>query len=238
MYNFLGFTTRMGAAVTKYHTDASGFYHIDEICPGMSVDGKPVQCIKPSESSSDEERKLGARKYFLVTDPVANPQMASMLPYPVDGPGFFLDTMDHETKKDIAGDAGAFNKSLYYITTQRDPRGSAAEKVKATQVPSTWCSHIKPCPSGIPCCPEVAAAVPVVLPPNALSTAAANAKKTWYRSSWLRTTAYIVLIVGVLLLARKLLNKPPVGRRRAPTLARPRDFNAVVPPTAPDFGEF
>lgn len=231
----------MGAAVTKYHTDPNGYYRIDEICPGMSVDGKPIKCIRPSESTSDEERKLGERKYFLVSDPVANPQMASMLPYPVDAQGFFLDTMDHETKKDISSDAGAFQKSLFYITTQRDPRGSAAEKVKGTQVPTTWCSHIQPCPAGIPCCPEVSPAIPVVHPPNALSEIAANAKKAWYQSSWLRTLVYIVMIVGALLVGRQLLHKRAAGngnfgRRRAPTLARPRDFNAA--PAAAAYGDF
>ena len=235
--------SEMGAAVTKYHTDKDGYYKIDRICPGMSVDGKPVDCINPAESSSEEERKLAERKYFLVSDPVANPVMGSMLPFPVDSSGFFLDTMDHQTKKDIAGDASALQKTLYYMTTQRDPEGSAAEKVMSKQVPPTWCAHIKPCPAGVPCCPEVAPAIPVVHPPSAISELAEEAKKAWYQKGWLRTVVYLLIIAAVVVVGRRLLGSRSAGpagrsfgRRRGPNPGINPQFNPDFAPSAPYAG--
>jgi hypothetical protein len=206
----------MGAAVTKYHRDQDGFFKIDEFCPGMSVDGKPINCVKPSEATSDEERKLGERKYYLVSDAVANPQMGSMLPYPVDQPGFFLDTMDHETKKDISGDASAMQKALYFITTQRDPRISSPENVKTAQVPSTWCSHIQPCPSGVPCCPEVTPAIPVVRPPTGSEKSSIATFGEGLTKDWKRTAFYILVIAAIIAFVFFMT------RRRSPGMARAR----------------
>ena len=161
----------MGAAVTKYHTDEQGYFKIDEVCPAMNVNNAGVQCKAPAQSSDEETKKMADRKYFLVADHMANPALGSMVPFPVNEQGFFLDTQDHITKQNA--DPEALKKTLYYLTTQRDPRTADEASVTKLQVPGTWCAHVKPCPAGVPCCPEVAPAVPV-LSTNAAVAAASG----------------------------------------------------------------
>ena len=127
----------MGAAVTKYHTDDKGYYRFDEVCPSMGGN-KPGKCQSPAQSEEADVKEMGNRKYFLVSDHVANPVVGAMLPYPVTDQGFFLDTMDHETKKDLSTEPEALKKSIYLMTTQRDPRKADQASAASMQVPGTW----------------------------------------------------------------------------------------------------
>lgn len=213
----------MGAAVTKYHKDDSGYYKFDEVCPAINVAGKGLVCSAPANSSDDEVKKMGDRKYYLVSDHVGNPAMGSMLPYPVTEPGFFLDTMDHTTKKDLTADPEALKKALYFMTTQRDPRGADAESAAKLQVPGTWCAHMKPCPAGVPCCPEVQPAVPVLS--GASGSPAVTTTTT--KSSSLKTQITRAVIALIVLFAiyyawSRYFSKRPTGAvRTARTNYRP-----------------
>ena len=209
----------MGAAVTKYSTDEKGFYHFTEVCPSMNVNGAGTKCGPPAESSEEDVKKMADRKYYLVGDPVANPAMGSMLPFPVTDQGFFLDTMDHETKKELSSDPEALKKAVYYMTTQRDPRVSDAKTAATMQVPGTWCAHMKPCPSGVPCCPEVAPAVPVLATNQVSSTIKAVKSLGSSLKDQLVKLILVVLFVLAIYFAYKHFSKSQGGtfRRGAAT---------------------
>jgi hypothetical protein len=211
----------MGAAVTKFHADDKGMYVFDEVCPGMKVEGAgstESKCSAPAASKDDEFKKLAAKKFYLVSDPVANPQMGAFVPFPVGQQGFFLDSQDAEGK-DLSADPAGFQKTIYAMTNIRDPTQMGQDAVSALQVPTAWCAHIKPCPAGVRCCPEVTPAVPALSVPKQAgqalqAVAAGTPSQSIFKSKTAKVIYLILLLVALYFIYTRFLARR--GGRRAP----------------------
>jgi hypothetical protein len=209
-------TKQMGAAVTKFHTDEKGLYVLDEVCPGMIARGGDPGCSAPTASKDDHVKELGAKKFYLVSDPVANPQVGAFVPYPVGQQGFFMDSQDARGK-DVAADPPGFQKSIYAMTNIRDPTQMGQDAVSALNVPTAWCAHIKPCPAGVRCCPDVAPALPVLNIPKqeAIEAAVAASRDEGFLKSKAAKAIFLVLFLVALYLAYNRFIKSRRGAAEA-----------------------